>query len=127
MASTADAIRRSPFAADRQNGPFQKPIPILPSSASNSSSAPTSGNAMDVTPQKNATMGPPVSNSSPAAERNGASNTQTSGDNGENATNGNGTAAIGAAAAAQQPKVVQTAFIHKLYKYGYTLSHLRRS
>lgn len=26
--------------------------------------------------------------------------------------------AIGAAAAAQQPKVVQTAFIHKLYKYG---------
>jgi hypothetical protein len=25
--------------------------------------------------------------------------------------------AIGAAAAAQQPKVVQTAFIHKLYKY----------
>lgn len=25
---------------------------------------------------------------------------------------------LGAAAAAQQPKVVQTAFIHKLYKYG---------
>jgi hypothetical protein len=29
--------------------------------------------------------------------------------------------AIGAAAAAQQPKVVQTAFIHKLYKYVFGL------
>ena len=116
MASTADAIRRSPFAADRQNGPSQKPIPILPSSASNSSSAPTSGNAMDATPQKNSIMGPPTSNNSPAAERNCANNTLMSGESGENATNGNGATAIGAAAAAQQPKVVQTAFIHKLYK-----------
>lgn len=57
-----------------------------------------------------------MSNSSPAAERNGANNTQMVGENGENATNGNGATAIGAAAAAQQPKVVQTAFIHKLYK-----------
>jgi hypothetical protein len=30
--------------------------------------------------------------------------------------------AIGAAAAAQQPKVVQTAFIHKLYKYVVSLA-----
>lgn len=28
---------------------------------------------------------------------------------------------VGAAAAAQQPKVVQTAFIHKLYKYAFGL------
>lgn len=116
MASTVDAIRRSPFAADRQHGPFQKPIPILPSSASNSSSAPKPGNAMDETPQKSSAMGPPISNSSPVAERNCAINTQMSGEGGEIATNGNGATAIGAAAAAQQPKVVQTAFIHKLYK-----------
>jgi hypothetical protein len=31
--------------------------------------------------------------------------------------------AVGAAAAAQQPKVVQTAFIHKLYKSVYTCTH----
>lgn len=29
---------------------------------------------------------------------------------------------VGAAAAAQQPKVVQTAFIHKLYRWGKTMS-----
>lgn len=34
-------------------------------------------------------------------------------------TNNPPNAAVGAAAAAQQPKVVQTAFIHKLYKYDF--------
>ncbi|KAL0265239.1 Flocculation suppression protein [Diplodia seriata] len=48
----------------------------------------------------------PTSNATPAA-----ANTTT---NGNTSSNGPG---IGAAAAAQQPKVVQTAFIHKLYKY----------
>ncbi|KAF2814074.1 HSF-type DNA-binding domain-containing protein [Mytilinidion resinicola] len=62
---------------------------------------------MDVTPSM-PTMGPPIL-SSPVGDRNG-----TNGDV-ESATNGNASTAIGAAAAAQQPKVVQTAFIHKLY------------
>jgi hypothetical protein len=64
---------------------------------------------MDITPSAVPTMGPPVL-SSPVGDRNG-----TNGD-ADSATNGNAATAIGAAAAAQQPKVVQTAFIHKLYK-----------
>jgi hypothetical protein len=40
----------------------------------------------------------------------------TNGAEGNNPLNASN-AAVGAAAAAQQPKVVQTAFIHKLYKY----------
>ena len=68
---------------------------------------------MDITPAT-ASMGPPAL-SSPAGERNG--NTQTSNGDSDSATNGTAGPAVGAAAAAQQPKVVQTAFIHKLYKY----------
>ncbi|KAF2432825.1 hypothetical protein EJ08DRAFT_584967 [Tothia fuscella] len=57
-------------------------------------------------------MGPPAL-SSPVAERH-ASVQAANGDS-EPTTNGNGAPAVGAAAATQQPKVVQTAFIHKLY------------
>lgn len=44
------------------------------------------------------------------------------GDRGANGAEGNTSnpnPAVGAAAAAQQPKVVQTAFIHKLYKCAF--------
>lgn len=37
----------------------------------------------------------------------------------QQASNGGPSQPTGAAAAAQQPKVVQTAFIHKLYKYAF--------
>jgi hypothetical protein len=68
---------------------------------------------MDITPSTIPSMGPPVL-SSPVGDRNGVN--QISGGESDPATNGNSVPAIGAAAAAQQPKVVQTAFIHKLYK-----------
>jgi hypothetical protein len=38
-------------------------------------------------------------------------------------TNGGSGQPVGAAAAAQQPKVVQTAFIHKLYKLVHSATH----
>lgn len=66
---------------------------------------------MDVTPSTN--MGPPAQ-SSPVTDRN--PNSQLSASDNEPTTNGAGATSVGAAAAAQQPKVVQTAFIHKLYK-----------
>ncbi|KAL1636461.1 Flocculation suppression protein [Neofusicoccum ribis] len=96
---------------------------------------------MDVTPS-NTTSAAPPSQPSPALDRNGGNqsepenasstnNQQGSSANnaapsnasssGANNTNGNGSTntsngpGLGAAAAAQQPKVVQTAFIHKLY------------
>jgi len=67
---------------------------------------------MELTSSASAPMGPPAL-SSPAGEK--SSSHAFSGIEPENLTvNGNQT--VGAAAAAQQPKVVQTAFIHKLYK-----------
>ena len=47
------------------------------------------------------------------AANGGGANEQTSATNGANGA----TLSAAAAASAQQPKVVQTAFIHKLYKY----------
>ena len=67
---------------------------------------------MDVTPPTSATMGPPV-NSSPEMDGGPMSTTNGVGDLGMGSISTLGAAA---AAAAQQPKVVQTAFIHKLYK-----------
>jgi hypothetical protein len=107
MAATTDFRTPDHFASN-----IHKSIPILPSSSSLSLSS-TASDPMDATPSVPPPMGPP-SLSSPVNER----NTSVQATNGESepATNGNGAPAIGAAAAAQQPKVVQTAFIHKLYK-----------
>lgn len=112
MASAAE-IRPSPFQFDSHQG-VHKSIPILPSSSASASLTPPR-DPMDVTPSSGTSMGPPVLNS-PVGERNGTSQ-QTNGDTDTgSAPNGTSAPAIGAAAAAQQPKVVQTAFIHKLYK-----------
>ncbi len=79
---------------------------------------------MEVTPPPStATTGAvrPV-HSTPDNDRTGANSVTASngspeaGNSNNHATQGQ---AIGAAAAAQQPKVVQTAFIHKLYKYAF--------
>jgi hypothetical protein len=74
---------------------------------------------MEVTPPTSTTTGPaPPAHSSPDSDRAGANiaNSNGSVETG-NMNNTLSNQAIGAAAAAQQPKVVQTAFIHKLYKY----------
>ena len=87
-------------------------LPVLSSSGQHSNAA------MEITPPSSVTAsGAPV-NSSPEGDR-GANHT-----NGADIGN-QGSApspAVGAAAAAQQPKVVQTAFIHKLYKYAVGIS-----
>ena len=68
-------------------------------------------------------MAPPAL-SSPHSERpgdhaQGAHNEQQQSQNSQTHSSANGGGQpVGAAAAAQQPKVVQTAFIHKLYKYA---------
>ncbi|KAF1812750.1 hypothetical protein P152DRAFT_325320 [Eremomyces bilateralis CBS 781.70] len=125
MASTAESIRRSPFATDHNHGPIHKSIPILPSS-----SFTPPGDPMDITPTNSndsqRMRPPPAANSQngdrPAASQN--QNQQSSQSQSESpaaaldtppTTNGSSSLPVGAAAAAQQPKVVQTAFIHKLY------------
>lgn len=68
---------------------------------------------MDIT-AGSASMAQPVS---PNAVGDGTSSAAVSHGDIETSMNGTAGPAIGAAAAAQQPKVVQTAFIHKLYKW----------
>jgi len=72
---------------------------------------------MDVTSPTIAPMGPPA-RSSPESEANGAHDHSSIIDDSSHASGMLGpNAAVAAQAGAQQPKVVQTAFIHKLYKY----------
>ncbi|KAL5432349.1 hypothetical protein PMIN05_008921 [Paraphaeosphaeria minitans] len=117
MASVAEA-RRSPFAAEpHHHQALHKSMPILPSSTASSHLTPPR-DPMDLTPSTLPIMGPPMLNGPAATDRNGAQQEHHTNGDTEGKTpiaNGN-TAPVGAAAAAQQPKVVQTAFIHKLYK-----------
>ncbi len=96
--------------------PTTRTLPIL--SSSSASANRSSPDKMDVSqPPQVAPMGPPQS--SPNGERQSEQNqAEHQGQNGQNGASGQ---LVGAAAAAQQPKVVQTAFIHKLYK---SVSHL---
>lgn len=115
MSRTAEPMPRSPFLGD-PNYHAQRHVPILPSSTTSTTFS--QSDIMDMTPPASAAMGPP-SNSSPEMETDGH-NIGLSGEAGPSA-NGNNGGILSAAAAAtsQQPKVVQTAFIHKLYKYGF--------
>lgn len=95
--------------------PTTRTLPILSSSSANANRS--SPDKMDVSQPQVAPMGPPQS--SPNGERQSEQNqAEHQGQNGQNGASGQ---LVGAAAAAQQPKVVQTAFIHKLYK---SVSHL---
>ena len=78
---------------------------------------PTHEDPMDMTPTASAAMGPP-GHGSPEMETTGP---LSNGNYGEATPMQNGATFNGMSAAAatssQQPKVVQTAFIHKLYTY----------
>lgn len=71
---------------------------------------------MEITPPASVAMGPPI-HSSPEMDHSGGITNGTYVDSAHQ--NGSMTNGLSAAAAtsSQQPKVVQTAFIHKLYKY----------
>ena len=109
--SVGEPLNRSPFQNDPHgfNPHLPKSIPILPSSAMSASNA---GDPMNTSHSQTTPMGPPAL-SSPNGDR----NEQTPpGQVEQQGANGGPSQPVGAAAAAQQPKVVQTAFIHKLYK-----------
>ncbi|MCJ1306755.1 hypothetical protein MMC25_000398 [Agyrium rufum] len=113
MSSVAERLPRSPFTGDLSHLGGPRHIPILPSSTI--SVTPSENEKMETTPPATANMGPPV-NSSPETEEHTSNGTLT----GESGTGSNGVATGGglsaaAAANSQQCKVVQTAFIHKLY------------
>lgn len=105
---------RSPFSGDPQQNGGHRNVPILPSSIK--PVEPTNEEPMDITPTVSAVMGPPghgspeMDTAAPLGNGNYAETTHM-----QNGTTGNGMSAA-AATSSQQPKVVQTAFIHKLYK-----------
>jgi hypothetical protein len=118
--ATTESMPRPSFPTDRLSA-HAKSIPIHPSASPHhpridpppSISEP---DPMDVSPTNSSSMPPPAT-SSPPRER-PSEGKQTNGDSDSFSSGGaNGQlSSLGAAAAAQQPKVVQTAFIHKLYK-----------
>ena len=79
--------------------------------------APLPGDPMEVTPPSSAMMAPPA-RTSPDNDTNGVHDQMGvgMGDQPSSGSLAGPSAAAAAAAGAQQPKVVQTAFIHKLYK-----------
>lgn len=101
-------------------------LPVLSSSVTSSTSSHqhSPSDPMEVTPHTSTGATAPPAHS-PGSDRAGASSSNAPngsmdpGHSNHNSNNNGPNQAIGAAAAAQQPKVVQTAFIHKLYKYVY--------
>ncbi|KAL4994795.1 HSF-type DNA-binding-domain-containing protein [Aspergillus recurvatus] len=115
MSSLADFPSRNTVASGATDAPGRiRKLPVLSSSVP---SGTLTGEPMEVTPPPSAAV-KSAHHSTPDSDRAGANTTTTSngspdsGNPNNHATHGQ---AIGAAAAAQQPKVVQTAFIHKLY------------
>lgn len=112
MASVGQPLRRDPFTSEHRDfdPSLPKQIPILPSAPSGG------GEPMDTSQSQPSSMGPPAT-TSPNGDRLQEQQHQNR-DSQNDSANGGGSHPVGAAAAAQQPKVVQTAFIHKLYKYA---------
>lgn len=123
---------RSPFQPDQHpfsNGAVKR-IPILSAAelSHGGGGGGGGGDPMDVsqpapTPAPAANMGPPATNS-PNTDRSPPDqqphhqhhSPQTANSHEHNVNGGGGSQSLGVQAAAHQPKVVQTAFIHKLYK-----------
>ena len=122
MNQTAEPMLRNPFALE-SNFNSARHIPILPSSATSTNFPPS--DAMDITPPVSASAAGPTT-SSPEAEAEGQRHKTGNHIQGINGIQQESVGSLGgsngttlsaaAAASSQQPKVVQTAFIHKLYK-----------
>jgi hypothetical protein len=113
MESTDERAQRGHFMADVNAAPNDpRTIPIIQTPLVQTT-APSPSDPMEVTPSPSA-MAPPDTNG--IHEHMGMADQPSSG------SLAGPSAAAAAAAGAQQPKVVQTAFIHKLYKYASSLT-----
>lgn len=114
MDTTDERAQRGPFMGDTQpDQTTARTVPILQAPIIQTS-APSPGDPMEVTPPATASMAPPA-RTSPDTEANGVHDHMMMGDQPSSGSLAGPNAAAAAAAGAQQPKVVQTAFIHKLY------------
>ena len=113
MNHPSEGAARSPFLGESHYNGGQRNISILPSSTA--IPEPPHPEPMEVTPPTSASMGPPI-NSSPEMDHGGGSNHGVHSDAAHMPNGSSNALSAAAAASSQQPKVVQTAFIHKLYK-----------
>ncbi|KAK0345942.1 Flocculation suppression protein [Friedmanniomyces endolithicus] len=118
MAAVSQPLSRSPFRGESRafNSQPIKSIPILPSAAAHTTHPPET---MDISGQQQhsvpvAAMAPPLLQSL-NGDRGLEHYALAQGDSQHSPASGGLLQPLGAAAVAQQPKVVQTAFIHKLY------------
>jgi hypothetical protein len=118
MDTTDERAQRSPFLSDSDSTQANsRMLPIL-QPPTVQTSAPSPGDPMEVTSPSTAMMGPPTK-SLDDGDTNGIHDHMGMGDQPSTGSLAGPSAAAAAAAAASgaaQPKVVQTAFIHKLYK-----------
>jgi len=115
MDAADERAQQSPFLSDTYPGQTTaRTIPILQPPIVQTS-APSPGSPMEVTPPATAMMAPPT-RAGEEHEANGIHEHMGMGDQPNTGSLAGPNAAAAAAAGAQQPKVVQTAFIHKLYK-----------
>ena len=132
MATTIDSAPRNQLGSDREDIMGARTVPIInqpPPPIIKTTAPPDAGDPMDITtPTKESA--PRGSSKSPGDEggKGSADRQQTNGFSGGSGSNEQGSsntsssasnsmpAPAVAAAAVHQPKIVQTAFIHKLYK-----------
>ena len=115
MENHDERAQQNPFlTAPDQDQLATRTVPIIQAPTSQAS-APSPGDPMEVTPPPTAMMAPPT-RTSPEDDVNGIHENTGIGEQAHAAVMPGPNAAAAAAAGAQQPKVVQTAFIHKLYK-----------
>jgi len=122
MATAIESAPRHPVGNDRDDIMGARTVPIINTSQTPiiKTSAPSdSGDPMDITtPTKD-------SSKSPDGEGGGSAERHTNGNsNDQLSASASMPAPAVAAAAVHQPKIVQTAFIHKLYKYVSRARHI---
>jgi len=109
-----NGAQRNPFLSESNSGQTAtRTIPII-QPPSIQTSAPSPGDPMEMSPPGTATMGPPSRTGDDGT--NGIHDQMGLGDQQPMANLAGSNASAAGAASAQVPKVVQTAFIHKLYK-----------
>lgn len=117
MAMKTEHIHSPDLSTDRHHEHITSRIIPVPDTKSNMSAPSSTADAMDV---ESAASNSPANNSPPATqgdpEKNGKAALKAHDSAQDGASASGNMPAPSAAGAAQQPKIVQTAFIHKLYK-----------
>ena len=127
MSTLFQPALRNPFGSPVEPSSRPRSMAVLPHNIGNSNTSPKSMQEDSImTSPAPPNMGPPGQGNSPDMEQGQNSSNMLNGRESGSLAGANGNSAAGAAGASQGPKVVQTAFIHKLYSMleDKTIQHL---